>query len=78
MVLIWNLLFTLVTKKGILILGKGVTQGLDDTTLTPEVEYSILLTMKKSTLPRKHQLFVDGLIIYQLKAKDSELFAYLL
>ena len=28
-------------KKDILILGKGPTDGLDDTTLTPEKEYSI-------------------------------------
>ena len=28
-------------RKNILILGKGPTQGLDDTTLTVEAEYSI-------------------------------------
>ena len=34
-------------EKDILILGKGVTQGLDDTTLTAEAKYSVLLNMKK-------------------------------
>ena len=34
-------------KKYILILGKGQTQGLDDTTLTAEKDYSIKVTEKE-------------------------------
>ena len=54
----------LIIKKCILILGKCPTQGLDNTTLTAEAEYSIKLTKQtmkilvKSTLQWKQQLFI--------------------
>ena len=42
--LIWAHLYLLIIKKkDILILGKGPTQGLDDTTLAAETQYSINL-----------------------------------
>ena len=34
-------------KKGILILGKDATDGLDDTTMTPDKEYLINFTEQK-------------------------------
>ena len=34
-------------NKDILVLGKGQTQGLDNTTLTPEAEYSTNLTISE-------------------------------
>ena len=66
-------------KKNILILGKGPTQGLDDTRLTAEAPYSI-------NFSRSNENFVSGCIImgatvflfvnatkmYQFKAKDPE------
>ena len=39
----------LITKKDILILGKGPTQGVDNTTLTAEAEYSINFTKHGKT-----------------------------
>ena len=39
--LIWAHLCILIIRKDVLILGKGSTQGLDNTTLTTEAEYSI-------------------------------------
>ena len=45
LVLIWVHWCILITKKkDILILGKGVTQGLHDTTLTPKAKYSVNFT----------------------------------
>ena len=41
--LIWTHLCTLIIKKDILILGKGTMQGLDNTALTVEAEYSATL-----------------------------------
>ena len=46
-----------------------------------EAKYSISFTedekkMLKSTLQQKQQLFVNGIKIYQFKAKDFELFPY--
>ena len=35
-------------KKNILIIGKGITQGLDDRTLTTEENYSINFTKKNT------------------------------
>ena len=73
----------LITKKYILILGKGVTQGLDDTTLTAEAEYSLNFTEheKKFCLSLQYNesnnyLFVNEVKIYHFKAKSSEKFAY--
>ena len=72
-------------KKDILILGFGPTQGLDDTTLTTEDQYSIIF----SSLNRKFCLnlhynesssflFVNATKIYQFKAKGSKIKEYLL
>ena len=67
-------------KKNILILGKELIDGLDDTTLTAAKEYSTNFTE-----PRKEfclslcynginsYIFVNGVEIYKFKAKDSEL-----
>ena len=64
-------------KKGILILGKGPVQGLEDT-LTAEKMYSINFTMtkKKFCLSLHYNevnsyLFVNGKKIRKFKAKDS-------
>ena len=65
-------------KKDILILGKGLTQGLEHT-LTAEKIYSInfTVTKKKFCLSLYYNgvnsyLFVNGTEIYKFKAKDSE------
>ena len=70
-------------KKDILILGKGPTQGLDDTTLTAEAEYSINFprSNRKFSLSLHYNgsnsfLFVTATKIYQFKAKDSEIMKY--
>ena len=75
----------LIIKKDILILGKGPTQGLDDTKLTAKAEYSINFTEqgKKFCLSlhcngSNSYLFVNDTKIYQFKTKDSEVTAYLL
>ena len=66
-------------KKDILVLGKGPTQGLEDT-LTAEKIYPInfTVTKKKFCLSLHHNgansyLFVNGTEIYKFKAKDSEI-----
>ena len=66
-------------KKYILILDKLLTQGLDDTTLTAENQYSIIFTeeQKKFCLSLHYNgvnsyLFVNGVEIYKFKAKRSE------
>ena len=71
-------------KKDILILGKGLTQGLEHT-LTAEKMYSInfTVTKKKFCLSLHYNgansyLFVNGTEIYKFKAKDSEIVATLL
>ena len=68
-------------KKGILVLGKGPTQGLDDT-LTAEKTYSINFTVKNKKFcwsllynGANSYLFVNGTEIYKFKAKDSEIVA---
>ena len=69
--------------KEMLILGFGPTQGLDDTTLTGEAQWSVNF----SRLNRKFCLslhfnwsnsflFVNATNIYQFKAKDSEMKKY--
>ena len=67
-------------KQDILILGKGPTQGLDDTTLTAEEEYSIKSTEKHKKLCLslyyngvKPFMFVNGAEIYKFKAKNCEI-----
>ena len=66
-------------KKDILVLGKGLTQGLEHT-LTAEKMYSInfTVTRKKFCLSLHYNsansyLFVNGTKIYKFKAKDSEI-----
>ena len=66
--------------KDILILREGLTQGLDDTTLTAEAKYPINFTQpNKGFVLRLHYngsnsfLFVNATKIYQFKAKDSEI-----
>ena len=70
-------------KKDILILPDGLTQGLDDTTLTAEGKYLINFTQetKRCVLSLHYNgsnslLFVNTTKIYQLKAKDSEIKDY--
>ena len=69
--------------KNILVLGEGITQGLDDTTLTAEKTCSINFTEnnKKFCLSLHYNgansyLFVNGTEIHKFKAKDSEIVAY--
>ena len=66
-------------KNNILILGKDPTQGLEDTTITTEAEYSIDFprSERKFCLSLHYNgsnnfLFVNATKIYQFKAKDSE------
>ena len=68
-------------KKGILVLGKGPTQGLEHT-LTAEKMYSINFTEKNKTFcvslhynGANSYLFVNGTEIYKFKAKGSEIVA---
>ena len=68
-------------KKDILALGKGPTQGLENT-LTSEKMYSINFTViKKKFWLKSHYngansyLFVNGIEIYKFKAKNSEIVA---
>ena len=65
--------------KGIIILGKGPTQALEDTTLTAEAKYSIIFIQSgKRFLWSLHYngsnslLFVNAAELYQYKAKISE------
>ena len=68
------------TKKDILILGKGPTQGLEHT-LSAEKMYSINFTENKNFFLNLHYdgansyLFVNGTEIHKFKAKDSEIIA---
>ena len=64
-------------NKGILILGEGPTQGLDDTTLTAEAKYFIDFTQPRKRFvlsPHYNEsnsfLFANATKIYQFKAKD--------
>ena len=61
-------------KKGILVIKKGPTQGLEHT-LTAEKMYTINLTVTKEA---NSYLFVNGTETYKFKAKDSEIVATLL
>ena len=67
-------------KKNILILGIGSTQGLGDTTLTGETQYSINFSRsnRKFCLSLHYNgsnnfLFVNATKIYQFRAKDSKI-----
>ena len=70
-------------KKNISILDKGTTQGLNDTMLTSEAQYSITFSISNRTLCwRLHYngsnkfLFVNATKISQFKANDSEIKKY--
>ena len=67
-------------NKDILILGVSPTQGLDDTTLIAETQYSINFSrsVRNFCLSLHYNesndfLFVNVRKIYQFKAKDSEI-----
>ena len=69
-------------KKNNLILGKGLTQGLEQT-LSAEKMYPINFTEKNKKLclslhynKENSYLFVNGIQIYKFKAKYSEIHAY--
>ena len=70
--------------KDSLILGEEPTQGLDDTTLTPEAKYPINFTQpgKRFVLSLHYNgsnsLFVNATKVYQFKAKNSEIKDYAL
>ena len=65
-------------KKDTLILGKGLTEGLDDTTLTAQFQYSINFSRSNRTFclslhsRSNNFLFVNATKIYQFKAKDYD------
>ena len=70
----------MIIKKDILILGKGLTQGLGEHSLTAEKMYSINFsaTGKRFCLSLHYNgansyLFVNGTEMIKFKAKDSEL-----
>ena len=80
--LIWAHLCILIIRRkiDILILGIGPTQGLDDTTLTVEAQYSFNFSRlnKKFCLSLHYNAansfsFVTATKIYQLQAKGSEI-----
>ena len=69
--------------KDISILGKGPTQGLDDTTLTTEAKYLINFSrsQRKFCLSLHYNglnsfLFVNATITHHFKANDSEIKKY--
>ena len=73
------------TGKGILILGEGPAQGLDDTTLTAVSKYPINFTQsgKRFVLSLHYNgsnsfLFVNATKVYQFKAKNSKIKDYAL
>ena len=62
-------------KKDILVLRKGLTQGLEHA-LTAEKMYSINFTVTSLLCNGANSyLFVNGIEIYKIKAKDSEIVA---
>ena len=66
---------SIILTKDILILGKGPTQVLDNTTLFAEKEHSINFTEQQMKLWFwvNSYIFVNGVEINKLKAKDSEI-----
>ena len=75
----------LVAKKDILILDKSPTQGLNDTMLTAEAQYSINFSRSNRefclSVQYKYEgsnsfLYVNTTKIYNFKAKDSEIKRY--
>ena len=70
-------------KRDILILGKDPTQGVDDTTLTAEAQYSVNFSRsnRKNCLSMHYNgnnsfLYVNAIKVYRFKAKDSEIKQY--
>ena len=70
-------------KRNTVIIGKGLTQELDDTKLTAEAQYSIgsSRSNRKFCLSLNYNssnsfLFVNATKIYQFKAKNSEIKKY--
>ena len=70
-------------QKKVLVLGEGLTQGLDDPLIKAEAKYSINFTEsgKRFALcphynESKSFLFVNAKIIHQSKSKDSEIKPY--
>ena len=66
-----------------LIIGEGLTQGLDDSTLTAADKYSTNFTQLRKRFAlslhcngRDKSLFVNATKIYQFKIKDSEIKDY--
>ena len=55
-------------KKDILILGKGLRQGLDDTTLTAESQYQLIFQdqMKHFCLSLSHNVIMRATVLYLL------------
>ena len=75
----------MIIEKGILVIGIGPTQELDDTTLTGEAQYSINFSRsnRKFCLSLHYNrsnsfLFAKSTKKYQFKAKDSKIKKYLL
>ena len=72
-------------KKDILIIGEGITQGLDGATLTTEKMYPVKFTENNKNIclswhynGANSYLFVNGKEIIKVKAKDSEIVSNLL
>ena len=66
--------------KNILIFGEGITQGLDDTTLTAEKIYPINFTVSRRKFCLHYNgansyLFANGTEITRFQAKESEIVA---
>ena len=76
--LIWAHLFILIINKG-----KGLTQGLDDTTLTADTQYSINFSRPNSKLCLSLHyngsysfLFVNATKMYHFKARNFKIKKY--
>ena len=69
-------------EKDVLILGKGPTQGLDNTTLTAEAQYLINFSKSNRKFLSLHYngsnsfLFINATKIHRFKAKDFEIKKY--
>ena len=69
-------------KQNNLIIGKGLTNELDDTAIKAETDYSIIITKSKKMYVSLHYngsntcFYGNAVNIYQLKEKDFEIKAY--
>ena len=59
-------------KKDIIILCEGLTEGLDDTTLTAEAKYPINFVQSRKSFTNSF-LFVNATKIYQLSVQSNKL-----